>query len=65
MPATSAGMTERVPRLVWKTRYLALALNAIGDMCRATRLAIMGAVVAAYFLKCAVARWASRAAALS
>ena len=47
------------------TRYRALALNAIGDMCRATRLAIMGAVVAGYFLKCAVARWASRAAALS
>jgi len=47
------------------TAYRALALNPIGDMCRATRLAIMGAVVAAYVLKCAVARWASRAAALS
>jgi len=42
MPATSAGMTERVARLVWKTRYRALALNQIGDMCRATRLDFAG-----------------------
>jgi hypothetical protein len=46
-------------------RYRALMLKAMGDMCRATRLAIMGAVVSQYFLKCAVARCASKAVASS
>jgi len=35
--------------------------KAMGDMCRATRLAIIGAVVSRNFLKCAVARCASKA----
>ena len=42
------------------TPYRALALNAIGDMCRATRLEIIGAAVSAYVLKWAVARWEHR-----
>jgi hypothetical protein len=46
-------------------RYRALMLKAMGDMCRATRLAIMGADVSRNFLKCAVARCASKAAASS
>jgi hypothetical protein len=45
--------------------YRTLMLKAMGDMCRATRLAIIGAVVSAYFLKCAVARCASNAVASS
>ena len=47
----------------WKEQlaYRALLLKAMGDMCRATRLAIMGAVVSRNFLKCAVARCASKA----
>jgi hypothetical protein len=44
-------------------RYRALMLKAIGDMCRATRLAIMGTVISRNFLKCAVARCASKAVA--
>jgi hypothetical protein len=46
-------------------RYRALMLKAMGDMCRATRLAIMDAVVSRNFLKCAVARCASKAVASS
>src|SRR5262245_13455664 len=42
-------------------RYRVLMLKAMGDMRRATRLAIMGVVVSQYFLKCAVARCASKA----
>jgi hypothetical protein len=42
-------------------RYRALMLKAMGDMCRATRLPIMDADVSRNFLKCAVARCASKA----
>ena len=62
----TAGTSSSLPaETCFGRRYRALMLKAMGDMCRATRLAIMGAVVSRNFLKCAVARCASKAVASS
>jgi hypothetical protein len=63
--ARDATRPRPQPHEAGDRRYRALMLKARGDMCRATRLAIIGAVVSRNFLKCAVARCASKAVASS